>query len=179
MDAEFMNDNKAHKLILGGTFKHHANTAFHTVRCELIPWYYCCLRIILLSYDCVPLKIDDFKPASVDQNQEGELEVGEANEITVTLPNVQQSKTACTVYKGSKKPIQKECVLIYDKVTGEFTLEKIASQIQVKKTRYDMLNILISVTIISVSHSLLKDLLEMQTSPLFQPQLLLLRSLIK
>lgn len=40
-----------------------------------------------------------------------------------------------TLFKGSQKPYQKECVLIIDRVTGEITLEKLSSNIQVKKTR--------------------------------------------
>lgn len=40
-----------------------------------------------------------------------------------------------TLFKGSQKPYQKECVLIIDKNTGEITLEKLSSNIQVKKTR--------------------------------------------
>lgn len=40
-----------------------------------------------------------------------------------------------TVFKGSQRPYTKECVLIIDRVTGEFTLEKLSSNIQVKKTR--------------------------------------------
>lgn len=79
--------------------------------------------------------VDDFKPASVDKGKEGCIEVGDGNEVTVTLPHVAGSKTSCTVYKGSKKPVQKECVLIYDHNTGELTLERITSQLQVKKTR--------------------------------------------
>lgn len=103
-------DNKSHKLILGSSFRQTGNTAFHTARY-------------------------DFKPASVDNQREGVLEIGGGNEVTISLPNVQGSKTPCTVYKGNKRPVQKECVLIYDNITGEFTLERMASQIQVKKTR--------------------------------------------
>lgn len=43
--------------------------------------------------------------------------------------------TPQTVFKGSQRPYQKECVLIIDKVTGQVTIEKLASNIQVKKTR--------------------------------------------
>lgn len=43
-----------------------------------------------------------------------------------------------TVYKGSKKPIKgdKECILVFDHVTRQCRLEKLASNISVKKTRY-------------------------------------------
>ena len=84
--------------------------------------------------------LDDFKPASVDLTQQGEINVGETNDsgetnVSITLPHQQGSKNSSTVYKGSKKPAQKECLLIYDEETGSFTLERITSQIQVKKTR--------------------------------------------
>ena len=77
---------------------------------------------------------DDFKPASVDLSQNGRIEVQENNEIEVTLPS--SIKKGNIVYTGSKKPALKECVLIYDPVTDEFTLEKVASQCYIKKTRY-------------------------------------------
>lgn len=40
-----------------------------------------------------------------------------------------------TVFKGNQRPYTKECVLIIDRITGEITLEKLSSNIQVKKTR--------------------------------------------
>lgn len=43
-----------------------------------------------------------------------------------------------TVFKGSQRPYQKECVLIIDRVTGEITLEKLSCNIQVKKTRSEL-----------------------------------------
>uniref|UniRef100_H2XNY4 Transcription elongation factor Eaf N-terminal domain-containing protein n=1 Tax=Ciona intestinalis TaxID=7719 RepID=H2XNY4_CIOIN len=103
----FSNDGTVHTIEMGNTFRKKKRTAFHTVRY-------------------------DFKPASVDLNQEGQMDVGENNDVTVTLPHSQGSQS---VYKGSKKPVQKECVLIYDPTSGSFTLERITSQIQVKKTR--------------------------------------------
>lgn len=84
--------------------------------------------------------LDDFKPASVDLTQQGEIVVGETNEVgetnvSIALPHQQGMKNSSVVYKGSKKPAQKECVLIYDTETKSFTLERVSSQIQVKKTR--------------------------------------------
>eukprot|EP00794_Sanderia_malayensis_P020590 gene20590-22621_t len=75
----------------------------------------------------------DFKPASVDSSKSSQLAVGENNDITVTVPNVQESES--TVFKGSKRPCTKECILIIDKSTGEVTLERLASNIQLKKIR--------------------------------------------
>ncbi|XP_008046108.1 ELL-associated factor 1 [Carlito syrichta] len=40
-----------------------------------------------------------------------------------------------TVFKGNKRPYQKDCVLIINHDTGECVLEKLSSSIQVKKTR--------------------------------------------
>lgn len=40
-----------------------------------------------------------------------------------------------TVFKGNQRNYTKECVLIIDKRTGEITLEKLHTNIQVKKTR--------------------------------------------
>jgi ELL-associated factor len=56
--------------------------------------------------------------------------------VTVTVPHLDGAGTPHTVFKGSQRPYQKECVLIIDRVTGEITLEKLSSNIQVKKTRY-------------------------------------------
>lgn len=40
-----------------------------------------------------------------------------------------------TVFKGSAKPSERECVLIIDHETGELTLERLSTSLQVKKTR--------------------------------------------
>ncbi|WAR00687.1 EAF1-like protein [Mya arenaria] len=45
------------------------------------------------------------------------------------------SKQNGIVYKGNKRPVQKECVLIIDHDTGTFTLERLSNNINVKKTR--------------------------------------------
>lgn len=73
----------------------------------------------------------DFKPASMDPNEVAKLDVGASNQVTVTVPHGSRE----TVFKGSHKPYQKECVLIIDNVTGEITLEKLSNNIQLKKTR--------------------------------------------
>lgn len=81
----------------------------------------------------------DFKPASIDTTRPAVFEVGENNQCTVTLPNVQDSGSGSSesTYKGGKKPCVKECVLIIDKVTGQITLERITSSIPLKKCRAD------------------------------------------
>lgn len=103
-------DNQDHVLKLGETFEKHPKSAYHTVRY-------------------------DFKPASIDTTCEGELEVGKGEQVTITLPNLEGSSAPVTVFKGSKRPYMKECILIVNHDTGEYRLEKLNSNIAVKKTR--------------------------------------------
>ncbi|CAG9119609.1 unnamed protein product [Plutella xylostella] len=79
----------------------------------------------------------DFKPASVDVNKMATVDVGTNNQVTVTVPHLDGAGVPHTVFKGSQRPYTKECVLIIDRVTGEITLEKLSSNIQVKKTRQE------------------------------------------
>lgn len=103
-------DNQEHVLKLGETFEKHPKSGYHTVRY-------------------------DFKPASIDTTCEGELEVGKGEQVTITLPNLEGSNAPVTVFKGSKRPYMKECILIVNHDTGEYRLEKLNSNIAVKKTR--------------------------------------------
>ncbi|XP_056107874.1 ELL-associated factor 2 [Rhinichthys klamathensis goyatoka] len=103
-------DNQEHVLKLGETFEKQPKSAFHTVRY-------------------------DFKPASIDTTCEGDLEVGKGEQVTITLPNLEGSTAPVTVFKGSKRPYMKECILIVNHDTGEYRLEKLSSNIAVKKTR--------------------------------------------
>lgn len=103
-------DNQEHVLKLGETFEKHPKSAYHTVRY-------------------------DFKPASIDTACEGELEVGKGEQVTITLPHLEGSAAPVTVFKGSKRPYMKECILIVNHDTGEYRLEKLNSNIAVKKTR--------------------------------------------
>lgn len=79
----------------------------------------------------------DFKPASVDVSKIATVDVGSNNQVTVTVPHLDGAGTPHTVFKGSQRPCQKECVIIIDRVTGEITLEKLSTNIQVKKTRLE------------------------------------------
>ncbi|KAF8796873.1 ELL-associated factor 2 like protein [Argiope bruennichi] len=74
-------------------------------------------------------------PASTDTTKRATVDIGEGHQVTVTVPHIEGSGTAHTVFKGSKKPYQKECVLIVDHITGEITLEKLAYNVQLKDTR--------------------------------------------
>ncbi|XP_071394948.1 ELL-associated factor 2 isoform X1 [Centroberyx affinis] len=123
-------DNQEHVLKLGETFEKHPKSAYHTVRY-------------------------DFKPASIDTACEGELEVGKGEQVTVTLPNLEGSTAPVTVFKGSKRPYMKECILIVNHDTGEYRLEKLNSNIAVKKTRAE-------------GSSKIQSRLEQQTSRLSQ-----------
>lgn len=105
-------DGRERVLKLGHTFEKQPRCAFHTVRY-------------------------DFKPASIDTSCEGDLEVGKGEQVTITLPNIEGSTTPVTVFKGSKKPYLKECILIINHDTGECRLEKLSSNITVKKTRVE------------------------------------------
>lgn len=77
----------------------------------------------------------DFKPASVDERKMATVDVATNNEVTITVPHLDGAGVPQTVFKGSQKPYTKECVVIIDHNTGEITLEKLSSNIQVKKTR--------------------------------------------
>ncbi|XP_078083974.1 ELL-associated factor 2 [Mustelus asterias] len=103
-------DSKEHLLKLGSSFDRQPKCGFHTIRY-------------------------DFKPASIDTACEGDLEVGKGEQITITFPNIEGSTPPVSVFKGSKRPYLKECVLIVNHDTGEYRLEKLSSNITVKKTR--------------------------------------------
>ncbi|KAK1165893.1 ELL-associated factor 2-like [Acipenser oxyrinchus oxyrinchus] len=123
-------DTKEHVLILGESFERQPKCAFHTVRY-------------------------DFKPASIDTACEGDLEVGKGEQVTITLPNLEGSTAPVTVFKGSKRPYMRECVLIVNHDTGEYRLEKLSNNLAVKKTRAE-------------GSSKVQSLLEQQTSRLSQ-----------
>ncbi|XP_002738450.1 uncharacterized protein LOC100371889 [Saccoglossus kowalevskii] len=106
-----LTDNQTHEFKLGNSFKKNVYSAFHTMRY-------------------------DFKPASVDTTKDASLEVYKGNGIKVTVPHI-EGTGAEFVYKGPKKPVQKECVLIIDNKTGEITLERLSSCIQLKKQRLE------------------------------------------
>lgn len=111
-DKSLSVDNDVHELKLGASFDPGSRVAFHSIRY-------------------------DFKPASVDTSQEAQVEVGEGHHVTLTVPHVEGSGKTHTVYKGNKKPVSKECVLIIDHETGTFTLERLSNNVTVKKTRIE------------------------------------------
>lgn len=105
--------SEVRELKIGQSFTNPKTTAFHTVKY-------------------------DFKPASGDKNKKNKistLDVGNNHQVTVTEPHLDGAGAPQTVFKGSHRPYQKECVLIIDRVTNEITIEKLSCNIQVKKTR--------------------------------------------
>lgn len=131
------NSVEGRELKLGTTFSNH-HTAFHTLKCELDRSFAfpenVSNSVSSLSLFLPPLP-DDFKPASVDLNKEATVEVGTNNQVNVTVPHLDGSGVPKTLFKGNQKKYTKECVLIIDKNTGECTLERLTSNISVKKTR--------------------------------------------
>ncbi|GBP45166.1 Ell-associated factor Eaf [Eumeta japonica] len=107
-----LNYNDVRELKLGASFSNNKASQYHTIKY-------------------------DFKPASVDVNKMATVDVGTNNQVTVTVPHLDGAGVPQTVFKGSQRPYTKECVLIIDRVTGEITLEKLSSNIQVKKTRQE------------------------------------------
>lgn len=119
------------ELKLGTSFTNPKESTFYTLRCK----YVCYCNEKILNLKCELTKkifilyiLDDFKPASVDINKMATIDVGVNKQITVNVP-------PNTVFKGSAKPYQKQCIIIVNSDTGEITLEKLSDNIQVKKTR--------------------------------------------
>lgn len=111
-DKSLSVDHKPHELKLGPSFDSKSGVAYHSIRY-------------------------DFKPASVDITKEAQVEIGQGHHVTLTVPHVEGSGKTHTVYKGNKRPVSKECVLIIDHDTGTFTLERLTNNINVKKTRME------------------------------------------
>ena len=79
---------------------------------------------------------DDFTPASIDKNQEGKVTIGAKNDVTILVPHVEGSAQKHTQFTGNKQPAStKECVLVFDTRTGEFTLERLQSNFILKRSR--------------------------------------------
>lgn len=76
----------------------------------------------------------DFKPQSVASDSDSFIAIGTNGDVQVVMPT---SNDDLTVFKGSQKPVkaEKECLLFFDTATGTIRLEKLNSNILVKKTR--------------------------------------------
>ncbi|VDM34653.1 unnamed protein product [Hydatigera taeniaeformis] len=87
------------------------------------------------SQNCFMTMRCDFLPASVDREQPGSIRIVNEKEVDVRLPNVSGAEQSSTLLKGNMRPVQKECLLIYNKTTGELTLERISRAAQLKNVR--------------------------------------------
>ncbi|KAM7536225.1 hypothetical protein Aperf_G00000088795 [Anoplocephala perfoliata] len=77
----------------------------------------------------------DFLPASVDREQPGQVKITNEKDVDVRLPNVSGADHPSTLFKGNLRQATKECVLIFNKTTGELTLERISKSAQMKNIR--------------------------------------------
>ena len=75
----------------------------------------------------------DFKPASSNTSSAGSIDVDEDNRVSVQIPHERGGQTNFSGHQ--KESNAKDYLLVIDHVTGEITLEKLSSQIMVKKTR--------------------------------------------
>ncbi|GMT00948.1 hypothetical protein PENTCL1PPCAC_23122 [Pristionchus entomophagus] len=76
----------------------------------------------------------DFKPKSVANETETYVAMGQNGDVQVAVPAENDS---LTMYKGAQKAVKeaRECLLFFNPTTGEVRLEKVTSNINVKKTR--------------------------------------------
>ncbi|GMT30681.1 hypothetical protein PFISCL1PPCAC_21978, partial [Pristionchus fissidentatus] len=76
----------------------------------------------------------DFKPKSVANETETYVAMGQNGDVQVAVP---AENDQLTMYKGAQKPVKeaRECLLFFNPRTGEVRLEKVTSNITVKKTR--------------------------------------------
>jgi len=75
----------------------------------------------------------DFKPASIDPSQPGQMRPEGSNGVTVLLPHKDTDESS--EFKGNKQQTPKDCFLIVDKATKTIYLEKVSNMIRVKKHR--------------------------------------------
>lgn len=90
------------------------------------------------SWDHLPTEVVhavqyDFKPASVDPSQPGQMKIDDNNGVSVQLPHRDTDETS--EFKGHKKPVSKECFLVVNHRTKVVTLEKISNTIRLKRSR--------------------------------------------
>ena len=80
----------------------------------------------------------DFTPASIDRNQEAKVTIGARNDVVIQVPHIDGSAQKYTQFTGNKQPCStKECILIYDTETNEFTLERLESNFILKRSRLE------------------------------------------
>lgn len=108
-------DNDTYELILGSSFDRKSTDApsYHSLRFN-------------------------FKPASVDGNSQSKMVVAAGDHITMNMPHKDGRKE--TVFRGNKRSVNKECVLIVQPDTGQCTLERLSSTIGVKRTHEQLIS---------------------------------------
>ena len=75
----------------------------------------------------------DFKPASIDPSQPGQMKLEGNNGVALSLPHKDTDESS--EFKGNKQPALKDCFLVVDKVSNTVYLEKVSNMIRVKKHR--------------------------------------------
>lgn len=90
------------------------------------------------SWDHIPTELVhavqyDFKPASIDPSQTGQMKLDDNNGVSIILPHKDTDESS--EFKGSKQPSAKECFLVVDNKTNTVFLEKVSNTIRVKKYR--------------------------------------------
>jgi ELL-associated factor len=78
----------------------------------------------------------DFKPASIDLDKAGKVITGDReDDVSVNLPHVAESNFISTLFGGNQRLVDKECVLIVDKQSGEMILELVSTTVNLKRIR--------------------------------------------
>lgn len=73
--------SEVRQLKIGQSFTNPKSAAFHSIKCKF--W------ISYINYDNgIGSVLDDFKPASVDTNKIATVDVGQRNQVTVTVPHL-------------------------------------------------------------------------------------------
>lgn len=73
--------SEVRQLKIGQSFTNPKSAAFHSIKCKF--W------VSYLKYDHeIGSASDDFKPASVDTNKIATVDVGQRNQVTVTVPHL-------------------------------------------------------------------------------------------
>eukprot|EP00116_Pleurobrachia_bachei_P008111 sb/3468373/ len=75
----------------------------------------------------------DFKPASVNAKQAGQMKLSGKSDVSVILPH--RDNNECLEFQGNRQLAQKDCFLVVDEATKTVTLERISNMIRVKKHR--------------------------------------------
>jgi ELL-associated factor len=76
--------------------------------------------------------VHTFESSALECSDPANVNVEENGHVCVTLPTGQGNSTT---YRGPKRPCPKKCILIIDRDTGEVTLERVTSTMQLKRVR--------------------------------------------